>query len=205
MIKEIFNVEYDVVKMFSVPLHTMYIKDFDKKKEELIDYVYNLKSKQSGRNATNRGGWQSSVFPVKGGDVLQDLILNLVSNIPSFRTDRRIETKCQAWVNINSPSSYNIKHCHPCSDLAGVLWIKIPKNSGQICFYSPYDYMCYEEIKSYSDDFKKDTNYYYNYSFIPNEGLLVLFPSHLQHDVEVNKSDEDRISVSFNLKLNDQF
>ena len=121
MIKEIFNVEYDVVKMFSVPLHTMYIKDFDKKKEELIDYVYNLKSKQSGRNATNRGGWQSSVFPVKGGDVLQDLILNLVSNIPSFRTDCKIETKCQAWVNINSPSSYNIKHCHPCSDLAGVL------------------------------------------------------------------------------------
>ena len=65
--------------------------------------------------------------------------------------------------------------------------------------------MFYEEIKSYSDDFKKDTNYYYNYSFIPNEGLLVLFPSHLQHDVEVNKSDEDRISVSFNLKLNNQF
>ena len=65
--------------------------------------------------------------------------------------------------------------------------------------------MCYEEIKSYSDDFKRDTNYYHNYSFIPNEGLLVLFPSHLQHDVEVNKSDEDRISVSFNLKLNDQF
>ena len=64
MIKEIFNLEYDVVKMFSVPLHTMYIKDFDKKKEELIDYVYNLKSKQSGRNATNRGGWQSSVFSV---------------------------------------------------------------------------------------------------------------------------------------------
>ena len=205
MIKEIFNVEYDVVKMFSVPLHTMYIKDFDKKKEELIDYVYNLKSKQSGRNATNRGGWQSSVFLVKGGDVLQDLILNLVSNIPSFRTDRRIETKCQAWVNINSPSSYNIKHCHPCSDLAGVLWIKVPENSGAISFYSPYAFTSYEEINSYKNNFKEELNYYHNYTFVPKEGLLVLFPSHLEHDVAVNESNEDRISASFNLKLNDQF
>ena len=88
------NVEYDVVKMFSIPLHTFYIKNFDKKK--LVDYAYNLKSKKIGHKASGRNSFQSPVVKVEGGDVLQDLIINLVSNIPSFRTDRRIETKCQA-------------------------------------------------------------------------------------------------------------
>ena len=197
------HIDYDVVKMFSVPLHTLYINDFDK--EELVDYAYNLKSKKIEHKASGRNGFQSPVFKVKGGDVLQDLIINLVQNIPSFRTDSQVDIKCQAWVNINSPSSYNIKHCHPCSDLAGVLWIKVPENSGAISFYSPYAFACYEEISSYNEDFKKELNYYHSYTFIPKEGLLVLFPSHLEHSVAVNKSEEDRISASFNLKLNDQF
>ena len=31
-------------------------------------------------------------------------------------------------VNINKQGSYNMKHNHPFVDLAGVLWIKVPKN-----------------------------------------------------------------------------
>ena len=197
------DVEYDVVKMFSIPLHTFYIKDFDKK--ELVDYAYNLKSKKIGHKASGRNSFQSPVVKVEGGDVLQDLIIDLIKNIPAFRTDRQISLKCQTWVNINPPSGYNVKHCHPCSDLAGVLWIKVPENSGSISFYSPYAFSAYEEIFSYNDDFKKQLNYYHDYTFIPKEGLLVLFPSHLEHSVSVNKSEEDRISASFNLKLNDQF
>ena len=33
-------------------------------------------------------------------------------------------------------------------------------------------------------------------------GKIIIFPSHLHHLVEENKSNDDRISVSFNLKLN---
>ena len=197
------QVDYSTIKLFSVPLHTFYINNFNK--EELVDYAYNLKSKGIGKKASCRNGFQSPVFQVKGGDVLQDLIINMIKNMPSFTTDRQVDVKCQAWVNINSPSSYNIKHCHPCSDLAGVLWIKVPENSGAISFYSPYAFTCYEEMNSYKEDFKEEFNYYHNYTFIPKEGLLVLFPSHLEHDVAVNESNEDRISASFNLKLNDQF
>jgi hypothetical protein len=30
---------------------------------------------------------------------------------------------------------------------------------------------------------------------------MVLFPSHILHDVEVNESESDRISIAFNLKF----
>ena len=33
------------------------------------------------------------------------------------------------------------------------------------------------------------------------EGGMILFPSHLAHRVNENKSDEDRISIAFNIKF----
>ena len=30
---------------------------------------------------------------------------------------------------------------------------------------------------------------------------MLIFPSHLQHHVEVNNSEEDRISISFNIRF----
>ena len=37
------------------------------------------------------------------------------------------------------------------------------------------------------------------YYFRPMEGRLLIFPSSLEHEVKENKSNEDRISVPFNL------
>ena len=38
------------------------------------------------------------------------------------------------------------------------------------------------------------------YVFIePQEGMIMFFPSWLEHDVEPSKSDEDRISIAFNV------
>ena len=39
------------------------------------------------------------------------------------------------------------------------------------------------------------------YYFTPKEGRILIFPSNLQHEVKENKSDGDRISYSFNIKL----
>ena len=49
--------------------------------------------------------------------------------------------------------------------------------------------------------FKNNNNYHHSYWFPPVEGRMLIFPSHLEHDVRENLSNEDRISVSFNIKL----
>ena len=36
----------------------------------------------------------------------------------------------------------------------------------------------------------------------PKEGALVLFPSYLDHSVNENMSDDERIVISFNIKIN---
>ena len=37
------------------------------------------------------------------------------------------------------------------------------------------------------------------WSYPPQEGRLILFPAWLSHGVRENETDEDRISISFNL------
>ena len=61
--------------------------------------------------------------------------------------------------------------------------------------------MAYGEMLSYTDDFKEQTNYYYDYIYEPREGSMLIFPAHLVHRVEENKSEKDRISISFNIDL----
>ena len=199
---ELINIDYYVQNLFSVPIHYLSINDFDSNKQELIDYAYNLRdSDERGRTASNRGGYQSLAFPVKGGDILQDLLINIISNIPSFRNN--VDVVCHSWVNINPPLSFNVKHCHPNCDIAGVLWIKIPENSGDIVFHSPYNYISYNEMICYTREFQEKGKYFHDYKFPAREGNLLLFPAHIEHKVGENNSDEDRISVSFNLKLID--
>ena len=200
MTQENINLDYNFINLFPLTLHQLQIESFENKKQELIEFAYDLKHTTNvNTQNTNKGGWQSKVYKVNGDNFLESLLLNTFNSIPAFNNNIKLDS-CY-WVNINPTGSFNTKHNHPNSDLAGVLWIKIPKNSGDIVFVSPKDFESFIEIFSYKDEFKKLTNNYHIYNFSPKEGSILIFPSHLQHRVDENKSNEDRISISFNIKI----
>jgi len=194
------DLNYSTLNIFPVPIHTFNVNGFKEIQNQLIDYAYNLKKQDDGVIVSNYGGWQSSLFEVKNeDDVLHHFIINCLSGFPVI--DKSVSMKVFAWVNINKPGDFNVKHNHPGVDLAGVFWIKTPENSGDIIFESPYSFDSYREIYSYSDQFKKSFNIDYTYYGSPSEGIMLVFPAHLQHHVRENQSNEDRISVSFNIRL----
>tara|TARA_A100000164_G_scaffold343007_1_gene340953 strand:+ start:13880 stop:14500 length:621 start_codon:yes stop_codon:yes gene_type:complete len=200
MTQETINLDYDYINLFPLTLHHLQIDEFENKKQELIEFAYNLReSTNYNIQNSNRGGWQSDVYTVKGDNFLESLLLNIFKSVPAFND--KIHLDSYYWLNINPTGAYNTKHNHPNSDLAGVLWLKIPKDSGDIIFISPKDFTSFIEIFSYTDEFKRQTNNYHTYNFLPKEGTMLMFPSHLQHKVEENKSNDDRISVSFNIKI----
>ena len=196
------DLNYRAFKLFPTPIHYINLKNFNDKRDDLIKYAYDLKNEEDGRNTSNVGGFQSQhIFVNDTEDVLHNILIDTMSNIPSFRDG--LNMKCIAWVNINPPNAFHTKHCHPKCDIAGVLWVKAPENSGHIIFTSPYEFMSHREIYSYTDDFREDMKYYETYTYPPREGAMMLFPSHLQHRVDVNQSNEDRISISFNISILD--
>ena len=195
------SVKYTLTNLFPSPVHIFETDEFDEFKNNLIDYAYKLKEKDpEGYTISNRNGWQSRGFDLSDmNDLLHGTILQGLSSFSAIKNTTKM--RASAWININSPGSYNVKHTHPNSHLSGVMWIKAPKDSGNIVFDNPNGHQTHTEINSYNQEFKDQFFVHHAYWLPPIEGRMIIFPSHLQHAVNENKSNEDRISVSFNITL----
>ena len=195
------DLNYKTNLIFPVPIHQFDVNGFGEIQNELIDYVYKMREKDPiGHTISNRRGWQSSCFSIDNeDDVLQSFLTNCLANFPYLK--KSVKLFVSAWININPPGAFNLKHNHPTSDLSGVLWIKSQQNCGNIEFDSPRSFATHQEIDSYTEDFKNQNNVFQSYYFNPTEGRILVFPSYLDHHVGFNESQEDRISVSFNIRL----
>ncbi len=195
------DLNYKLTNIFPSSIHSLGIDNFDDYRGKLIEEIYQERDEDPiGRKISNRGGWQSNQITIQKdrSELLKEIITNSVSKLP---ISEGVYAAVEGWKNINEPGNFNVKHNHPRSNLSGVLWIKAPKDSGNIVFTSPHIFNRYQELDSYTDEFKLNSNCYMTYYFPPKEGRLLIFPSDLEHEVKENKSDEDRISYSFNIKL----
>lgn len=111
-----------------------------------------------------------------------------IKNIYSHKNDFIIT---QSWVNKSSKGRDHHSHIHPNSIISGVFYFKI-SNLPPIEFKNPYKSPFAYDVDSFNN-FNSAT-----YLLPLNDGELVIFPSHLEHSVPVNKNDDDRISLSFN-------
>jgi uncharacterized protein (TIGR02466 family) len=84
--------------------------------------------------------------------------------------------------------------------LSGVFWIKIPENSGNLEFINPNNYQEGLLTDTLPNDVATKHNFFNTLIVSPREGSLIIFPSHIFHNVTENKCDEDRISIAFNLR-----
>jgi len=101
----------------------------------------------------------------------------------------------QSWINRSGPNEYHPRHKHPNSVISGVMYLddngdsKLPS----IRFHRtlemfPLDFV-YKELNEFNATCRE---------IDPQLGMLILFPSLLEHDVEKNESGRVRTSLSFN-------
>jgi uncharacterized protein (TIGR02466 family) len=174
----------------------------------LTTTVYELRNKDNGVTVSNIGGWQSTDFlPAFGGISSDPNFVNLVSGIRDATNmyHQKMEFKKtlelvidNIWVNINGNGHSNESHVHPQSVLSGVFYLT--DSATPISFVHPYP-----DINTYywPENSIENSNKYNSssYDILPEKNTLVLFPSWLSHKVLEHKSDNDRISISFNTKL----
>ena len=101
------------------------------------------------------------------------------------------------WAIINRGGAANAKHHHGNSDISAAYYVRAPKNCGEIVFYDPRPAPVYSHPLSIKPN---SLNAMVN-TISPVEGGLVLFPSYLDHSVNTNISNEERIVISFNINL----
>ncbi|MBC7102638.1 MAG: 2OG-Fe(II) oxygenase family protein [Parvibaculum sp.] len=101
----------------------------------------------------------------------------------------------EMWLNKNGPGDFNKAHVHPNSLLSGAYYAKVPEGSGNIEFYDPVRerVMCTFPVKERTRINSQAMEYK------GKEGLLLIFPGWLQHSVQPNRSEDFRVSISFNM------
>lgn len=190
--------------MFNIKKGNLFPTDFycanifdDKENENYKNFLINLSKKFSGNKRSNRGGWQSDT-DLWNQEVFKPLLEKTTSITQSIIADvsqKRPQMVVRSmWGNINPKGGMNFTHIHPSGWMSGVYYIQLPKDNNVITFEDPRPARMMDFQRSC---LVKDE--YFDYQV--KVGDLILFPSWLPHFVLPNTSDENRISISFNIEL----
>jgi len=187
----------------------------DIKLEPIVDQIYRLEKKSKSRHRSNIGphAFQSEDFKYdenKKDDALNDLLFHIGSLVQAIHeTDRRGNVVLSnAWFNINRKDGMNIPHTHPGSMYSGVIWLKASEGAGEFVINENDDRIMLQAEPWYGrlkDPTNPPPHWCSEWSFKPKEGDILVFPGFLSHQVMPNNNEDDRISVSFNFQVYDQW
>tara|TARA_Y100000401_G_C8235487_1_gene180295 strand:+ start:20 stop:610 length:591 start_codon:yes stop_codon:yes gene_type:complete len=186
-------------KIFPHRVYKTKVSNYKNLNKKLKSEIYMMREKNSlGIDRSNRGGWHSKdIFVYQDSD---DRLKNISTILSKFYSEKILKNKKQVvvsaiWANINTKGNFNTPHTHPGSHYSGCYYVKVPKNSGNLYFI--------DRGTSLTPPFNQYKKVYDEIEIKPEEGMLYLWTSELAHRVGVSKSDEDRISISFNFQYND--
>lgn len=194
------TMQVNIDGLFTCPLATNKFEDINN--ERIYEYCMYMYNNNPSNSRSNRNGWQSHhLQPHQSLDELIGKVKSVGETVFRFmkgKDEWKVELD-NIWINVNTPGSYNTSHIHPRSFLSGVYYVKVPENSGKIHFDHPCQSFTYDWDGSYFNELNNmnSAGMYYP----SEEKRNYLFPSWLAHSVESNNSKENRISISYNLKL----
>jgi uncharacterized protein (TIGR02466 family) len=182
---------------------------FEEYKEIMTEAEYLLK-KVSSKGFTKHPGWEQGTHSLSDPTFNENALrkyrcykimeklnwcvqqyVQQLGHTPDTVSSFDIES---SWVTHTAPNEYARLHHHGTSDMSGVFFIKgNANNSGNLYFQNSN--AVHSATRLYSSMSEQHD--------IPVAvGSFVLFPGWLPHGTRINTGDEDRVSVSFNIKLN---
>ena len=188
---------------FSTPIWTSIIPNYKDVNERMFKYIKLLQSNNpNGIAKSNLSGWHSPYFNLEKDEPLffvNSIATSLNEVFRGMGWDlKNQETKITSmWSIINKQNASNARHIHSNNYISAAYYVKAPQKCGNIVFYDPRSVTTFRYPKISTPN-KLNTNIF---SIQPKEGLLVLFPSYLYHSVDMSKTDEERIVISFNINL----
>ena len=193
--------------LFSTPLCLLEIENSADLNKKLISESRAWRKQEKGANISNQGdSWHSPDGLMTRSEPGFSKISKIIPQIAAqyaMQINPRLDIKnfrfeANAWVNINRKGGFNTAHHHGTFHVSGVYYAKQPANatgeSGMIeLINSRFDHHIFSQIggQAFSPSVKMR----------PAVGQMLVFPSTLLHFVFPNETDEERISLAWNLKF----
>ncbi len=188
---------------FPTPVWAIQLENYKLVNEEMYNYIkIQQKIDGVGINKSNIKGWHSKDFNLSEKEP-QNFISFISSSIEQVMIDMNWDKEKQLakidnmWAIVNIGGSANLRHQHGNSTISGAYYVRAPENCGDIVFYDPRPAPVY----SYPNAKQPNSLNAQVNAISPKEGALVLFPSYLDHSVNENLSKNERIVISFNIRI----
>ena len=108
------------------------------------------------------------------------------------------------WYNVNRYGDHHGPHNHPRCTMSGTYYVSVPSDQEQVedplarpACISFYDPRTGANMNAVGTEYDAKSVYVVS----PTAGMLLMWPSPVQHAVHPNLSREHRISISFNLQM----
>jgi uncharacterized protein (TIGR02466 family) len=174
------------------------------------DLLYNKAISLKNNNASVTTNWFCETYNTIGiYDICKDIEFNdfvnqCIYSVKEFSKDYGIQnaklSHIGGWFNIAQFGDYQEFHIHPNHHFSLVYYVSVNDDSGNIIFRSP---------ESATDMFMLPSGNatlasMKTVTVKPEVGTLLIFRSNLLHMVEKNKSNQSRVSISFNVSLQNE-
>ena len=188
-----------VVPLFSTPVYVNNVGDFEKPDHRSLEYSNRLPDGRVHHFLTTA---DKNVLERPAFKDVRGIVMNEVEFYARevCRVNKRIEFYVtNSWINIYRRGEQAGAHMHHNSLLSGVLYLKATEGGGEIVFH--------RDVQSQvpfppAIDLDMDAFNIYNcksWGHKPKTNDICLFPSILSHSVDPNESDEERVSLAFNV------
>lgn len=191
----------EVLNLWPIPLYKSIIEVND----DWLNYIKNIEYE---RNSVNNADMSKDYYIL---EKLPDLKNKIQSCVEDFTKNfLKLSDKfnfyfLNSWSNKHHSNDWSHSHYHGNSLISGVYYLNTPENSGNIDFVkNNLNNNMFSESLVF--DYKED-NFINTESVrvVPKKGLILLFPSHLQHKVTRNKTNQARYSIAFNMFVKGKF
>ncbi len=138
-------------------------------------------------------GWRFPIF--------EDIIKALDKHVAAFAEDLEFnldgrELKLEdIWINILPEGGMHASHLHPHSVISGTTYVSMPDGASALKLEDPRSARMMPAPARLKDARRDMRTFVY---VTPEVGDVLLWESWLRHEVPMNMSEDERISVSFN-------
>lgn len=160
-----------------------------------LQAIHNLRRQHpTPQGRSSRAAWNSDTTLLNDPlfSPLKATLLTAVSSIlrHHYQYTTNQTASLVAWANVHDLGGFNTQHLHPNNTFSGVYYLSVPRGAGPIVFRDPRYAACMSPIGPVEES-----------SITPQVGQLLIFPSWLEHRVEINQAESPRVSIAFNVGL----
>jgi uncharacterized protein (TIGR02466 family) len=192
-----------VENVFPTPVFRYVLKHPEALNAQLRDLILARERATPSVAKSNQGGWQSPPDFFESGEPAVAALAQLVAgalNVATARADVppnfKVRFQLYGWAAVNRKGHYNTMHVHPMSTWSGTYYVDAGDEDDAPGAMLEFAHPVAAAVMNFFPGILPSARL-----VRPQTGMMIVFPSYLQHSVRMYGGQRPRICVPFNAHL----